>query len=147
VWRLPLLLLLTGGYACSGAFLSEPCGLIPEGGCPTSRGGSCADATCARLFRCIKGEWEWVEACPENSGVSSSTVASSSSGGSCPDKVDVAQQSQGCTPELQLPDCAAEAANQCEPCLTGCVDFFFCSQDGWQTVAYCTDEGELIVEP
>jgi hypothetical protein len=52
----------------------------------------------------------------------------------------------GCTPDLQSPDCPAEAAEGlCEPCLTGCIDFFMCTETGWESVAYCDEDGGFFV--
>jgi hypothetical protein len=48
---------------------------------------------------------------------------------------------------LQRPDCPVEAANTCQPCLTGCTDFLYCEAAGWLAVAYCDEDGQLIVTP
>jgi hypothetical protein len=58
-------------------------------------------------------------------------------------------EKSGCKPDLQEPDCPVAAAETCAgaSCLTGCVDFFLCTADGWVTRAYCDESGELITRP
>jgi hypothetical protein len=60
--------------------------------------------------------------------------------------IDTSGQASGC-PGLQRPDCPVEAANTCQPCLTGCTDFLYCEAAGWLAVAYCDEDGQLIVTP
>jgi hypothetical protein len=50
-------------------------------------------------------------------------------------------------PDLQNPDCPAVAAEQCfeTVCLTDCIDFFLCTGEGWNLVAYCNEEGTLVL--
>jgi len=124
------------------------CGEIPGGGCPAGRGGSCDDALCSGLYDCVDGDWSLVESCDGGAttgGVTSSTSSSSGAGGCEPVALDHSQEVTGCTPDLESPDCPSQAAEVCGPCLTGCVDFFICEADGWQDVAYCTDDGTLVV--
>lgn len=132
--------------SCGGPSI-EPCGVIPEGGCPVGRGGTCDDMTCSGLFDCVDGDWSLVETCDRGSGGSGSTSSSvsSSSTGCVPAQIDHTGEVEGCTPDLEPPDCPAAAAELCNPCLTGCVDFFICVSAGWKDVAFCTEEGELVL--
>jgi hypothetical protein len=61
--------------------------------------------------------------------------------------IDLTGQTTGCTPDLQNPDCPVQAAMGCAEsvCLTGCGDFFLCLSSGWLDVAYCADDGGLVV--
>ena len=133
--------------------LPEPvlCGTIPEGGCPAGRGGSCTDELCAALYDCVAGNWTRVEACDRADG---GAPTDGGAGGAPPDAgpctpvvIDTAGETIGCTPDLQEPDCPMEAAMGCAEsvCLTGCSDFFLCAKGGWTSVAYCTDEGAIVV--
>jgi hypothetical protein len=57
-------------------------------------------------------------------------------------------ESDTCDPPLQSPDCAgAVAESLClhEVCETGCVDFFLCKDEVWVDVAYCDEDGALVV--
>jgi hypothetical protein len=66
-----------------------------------------------------------------------------------PIEIDRAGETTGCAPDLQHPDCPADAAETCaaSACLTGCTDFFLCTGEGWIDVAYCTEDGELVLVP
>jgi hypothetical protein len=128
------------------------CGQIPDGGCPIGRGGTCDDVYCAALYDCVGGDWEQVESCPNNpvtsSSASSSGAGGGGEGGCSPLVIDHTTEVEGCTPDLQEPDCPAEAAETCpNPCLTGCADFFLCEADGWTMVAFCDDSLSLVPFP
>jgi hypothetical protein len=66
-----------------------------------------------------------------------------------PIMLDHTGETHGCTPDLALPDCPAVAAEDCPEaaCLTGCIDFFLCTERGWKALAYCNDRGEVVVTP
>lgn len=125
-----------------------PCGEIPAGGCPVGRGGTCADPTCAGLYDCFDGAWSVTETCaPRPDGGAGGGLPD---GGPCaPAPIDVSGQALDCTPDLQEPDCPVEAAQGCldKACTTGCIDFYRCTTDGWSSVAYCDDAGQLVVLP
>lgn len=126
------------------------CGQIPEGGCPLGRGGTCADQTCNGLYDCLEGAWTLVEACPGGTGGSGGGGPDAGAGGDCEKVViDHTEETSGCVPDLQNPDCPAVAAETCvvSACLTDCVDFYLCKKDGWALVAYCNEEGEVVPTP
>lgn len=127
-----------------------PCGTIPEGGCPIGRGGTCDDTECAVLYDCVDGRWTSVETCSIalDGGVDGGDGGPVIDGGPCtPVSIDTTGKKTGCTPDLQDPDCPVEAAESCveTACLTGCADFFLCTKDGWSQVAFCDDDGQLVV--
>jgi hypothetical protein len=128
----------------------QVCGEIPTDGCPVGRGGTCDDPYCAALYDCVGGDWELAEACsnPTTSAASSGTGSGAGGGGEggcTPLLIDHTDEVEGCTPDLQEPDCPAVAAETCpNPCLTGCVDFFLCEAQGWSLVAFCTEDLELV---
>ncbi len=39
------------------------CNDIPDGGCPTDRGGSCDDPACAAIYTCNDGIWSFAQKC------------------------------------------------------------------------------------
>lgn len=138
------------------------CGEIPANGCPLGRGGSCDDAVCAGLYDCIEGKWTLAVDCPADGG----TGSTSSTGGGAdagPDAactpVAVSHEGEllGCQGDLQEPDCpAAVIDGACAEtvCLTGCIDFYLClpdkgqvNQRSWAAVAYCDEDGLLVVGP
>ena len=126
------------------------CGEIPQDGCPLGRGGTCDDPYCAALYDCVEGDWTQVEAC-DNPTTSAATSGSGGGlggqGGCSPVMFDRSQEVAGCTPDLQEPDCPADAAETCpSPCLTGCVDFFLCEPGGWVAVAFCGDDGLVVTQ-
>lgn len=140
------------------------CDQIPEGGCPLDRGGTCEDASCAALYGCYDGEWRRVEVCEGNTGgAGGGTGAAGAAGGAggaagpggaggagCqPILFDHTDDSTGCIPDLQAPDCPAVVAEQCpeKACTTGCLDFFLCKTDGWEAVAYCDEDGNFFQAP
>jgi hypothetical protein len=135
---------------CGGGSGVKTCGLIPEGGCPIGRGGTCDDAECSALYDCIEGAWTLERACsPGAGGMGSGGAGAQTVGaGGCEGvTIDHPGETQGCTPDLQLPDCPAAAASSCRPCDTGCIDFFVCTEPGWEAVAYCDAEGKVILDP
>jgi len=137
--------------ACSSGFAQTPCGEIPLDGCPTDRGGSCEDETCATLYDCVDGRWVLSETCDQAGGGAGGHGGSAAGGtgaaGGCEGVLfDHQGEVSGCTPDLQLPDCPAVAGESCHPCTTGCVDFFMCTADGWQVVGYCDQEGHVVEE-
>jgi hypothetical protein len=161
-----LCLLISSCYPYSTA--PELCDQIPEGGCPTGRGGTCDDPLCEALYDCIDGSWQKTEACKGTSsggggsamstagsggssgagGCAQGTGGTGGSGGCTPVMLDHTGELVGCMPDLQFPDCPAAAAEQCaeSACLTGCDGFFVCTEDGWTEVAYCdTETCALIV--
>jgi hypothetical protein len=151
--RLPLSLflpLLSSCYLYSNEI--KLCDEIPEKGCPTGRGGTCDDPACEALYDCVGGVWEKAKICNGNaagggSGGTSGSGGSGGAGGDCtPIEFDHTGEKTGCTPDLELPDCPAVAAEQCpeSACLTGCTDFFICKKAGWTAVAYCDEKGAVI---
>ncbi len=76
-----------------------------------------------------------------------------SDGDACtPVNIDVSHEAMDCTPDLEFPDCPAQAALGCAEtvCSTGCDTFYLCENTseglGWVSVAYCTCEGQLVVQ-
>jgi hypothetical protein len=123
----------------------EPCGLIPEAGCPIGRGGTCEDRTCGALYDCVDGNWRLAEVCSGNTGGFGG--GGSGAGGCEPSMIDRTGETDGCTPDLQEPDCPAAAAEVCQPCLSGCFDFYLCKAEGWEAVAFCDEDGHVVIEP
>ena len=137
----------TGG--CGDSPTVQRCGEIPAGGCPIGRGGTCDDAECAGLYDCVDGNWTQKVVCSSGDG-------GSGGGDAGPDvkctpvTIPHPGEMSGCKPDLQNPDCpvaAAEAACRESVCLTGCLDFFLCTKDGWTLAASCDEEGELTIVP
>jgi hypothetical protein len=137
--------------ACNDYEGVQLCGEIPQGGCPSGRGGTCDDVVCAGLYDCVEGDWTEVEHCDGNP----TTVASSGAGtggfgggdgaGGCAvPEIDHTGEVDGCTPDLLEPDCPAVAAETCTPCETGCADFFLCTADGWVDVGACAADGTFV---
>lgn len=150
--RLALVFGLAWGLGLAAAScVREPlalCGVIPEGGCPIGRGGTCDDPSCTGVYNCIEGQWTLEFACDGGGGGSGGSGASSShvSTGACVTAVlDHSGEVAGCKPDLVDPDCPIAAAELCNPCSTGCIDFFKCTSAGWTDLAYCTEEGELVI--
>jgi hypothetical protein len=168
--RLPLLSLLL--VALTAAVWGCPslsyvmCNEIPLDGCPVASGGTCEDPTCAALYDCdnANGTWVLVQACMRDGGLGGGGAGGAGGGEPMPDAgpctppaVDLGPDagiSEGCTEDLENPDCPIAAAEPCVEgaCLTGCSDFFICTtngmpgnQPGWLDVAYCDNNGNFIV--
>lgn len=122
------------------------CGEIPLQGCPAGRGGSCTDETCAALYDCVEGRWTVVTSCGRDGGTE---PLSEVEAGCEQAELDAGLEATGCKPDLQLPDCPVAAARTCvgSACLTGCLDFYACSTEGWRLVAYCDDDSRVVAEP
>lgn len=139
---------LLGAASCSGSSI-QLCGTIPEGGCPIGRGGTCDDPSCTGVYNCLEGDWTLEFACDGGGGAggggSSSSDASSSASACISATFDHTGEVTGCKPDLEHPDCPVDAAEGCNPCLTSCVDFFMCTSEGWKDLAYCTEEGDLVI--
>ncbi|WP_156339013.1 hypothetical protein [Chondromyces crocatus] len=126
------------------------CGEIPEDGCPIGRGGTCDDEVCAALYDCTEGNWVQVVDCEWDGSSMGGGGAGSGDGGAggCePLQIDRTGEAVGCLPALRDPDCPVAAADMCEAsvCLTGCEDFFLCTEQGWREVAYCSEDGEVVL--
>lgn len=138
---------LLGAVAgCGSSAPVQTCGEIPDGGCPLGRGGSCEDASCTALYDCVDGAWTEVEACDAIATSSTTTAATGGGGGGggCEAPVlDRTGEVDGCTPDLLDPDCPVAAAEVCDPCSTGCADFFLCTAEGWIDVAACDEDGRF----
>lgn len=140
------LLFLASALACDPPAV-QTCGEIPSDGCPIGRGGTCDDPYCGALYDCVDGAWTEVESCPGNL-VGGSGGSPSGEGGSCTSEIfDHSLEVEGCTPDLQEPDCPPEAAEVCggSACLTGCIDFYMCVDRGWALIGFCTEDGDLEI--
>jgi hypothetical protein len=135
--------------ACADPAEPELCGEIQEGGCPIGRGGTCDDAACLALYDCVEGAWTLVERCGRSGGGGDGGVpdGDGTDDACAPVVLDHSGEATGCRPSLQHPDCPVEAVETCaaSACATGCLDFFLCTRDGWTGVAYCTEEGQIVV--
>ena len=148
-----LFLAAASAWTACGSLSDEVklCGEIPPDGCPIGRGGTCDDATCAGLYDCVDGAWRLEQTCPGGGGGAgaSSGAAGADAGpdGCASVRIDHTGETTGCEPDLQSPDCPVVAAETCaaSACLTDCVDFFLCTARGWVAVAYCDEEGQLVV--
>jgi hypothetical protein len=146
---------LTGAALPAGGCFDNPevqlCGEIPAGGCPIGRGGSCDDTLCAGLYDCVEGKWTREVECSANGDGGSGGSGDAGPDAVCsPVTISHVGEASGCEPDLQHPDCpvaAAEAACSESVCLTGCIDFFLCTKDGWKVAAGCDDQGELLITP
>lgn len=163
---LPLFALLVAGCYPYNTDITLCHDAVPEGGCPTGRGGTCEDASCKALYDCIDGVWKKASTCePQATGGAGGTTGTTGTGGSgggtatggtggcTPISLDHTGETTGCSPDLQAPDCPAAAAEQCSEsaCLADCTDFYLCKQDGnvptWVPVAYCDGDGHLVISP
>lgn len=127
------------------------CGVIPPGGCPVGRGGTCGDVSCEILYACVDGRWVSTQVCAQADGGSTDDGGDGGLGGDAsactPVMVIAKTQGAGCMPDLQQPDCPIEAAGACEEtaCLSGCIDFYVCAGNlSWSVVAYCDDNGTFV---
>lgn len=135
--------------ACGAPADIKLCGQIPPDGCPLGRGGTCDDPLCAALYDCVDGVWTRKEICAFG-GAGGAGGGGGFGAGGCPlIVIDHTGEADGCTPDLQSPDCPASAAEVCasSACLTDCVDFFLCTQGGWIDVAHCDPDGNLMIVP
>ena len=135
--------------ACSRNSI-KPCGVLPDPeACPIGRGGTCLDAECAALYNCLDGAWVLDEVCEQSSvgGAGGGGEGAGGEGGCNGVVVDRTGEANACSPPLQDPDCPAGAAELCRPCETGCLDFFLCRDEGWVSVAFCDEGGNVVVEP
>ncbi len=132
---------------CGSAESVQPCGEIPAAGCPIGRGGSCQDVACAALYDCVDGDWIAVERCSGDGATVSSSSGGGEGAGDCdPVVIDRSGEAEGCRPDLMEPDCPAVAVDICpDPCATGCVDFFLCTDEGWLDVAACDEDGVIRI--
>ncbi len=137
-------------HGCTSRSIAA-CGVLPDAdACPAGRGGTCDDETCSALYDCVAGEWVLTMECGAggDGGDASSGQGAGGQGGCNGVDIDRTGASSGsCSPPLQEPDCPAAVAELCRPCETLCVDFFLCQDDGWQAVAFCDAEGNVIVQP
>lgn len=143
-----LLAMLVVGSACTGADPLQLCGEIPEAGCPLGRGGTCDDRTCAALYDCRDGKWTLATTCEPADGPPAEEQPDDEDQSDCErPSIDWAEEATGCEPDLQHPDCPASAADMCASavCLTDCSDFFLCTDAGWTVVAYCADDGQVVL--
>lgn len=142
------LALLASSAACGNAARAQTCGEIPEGGCPLGRGGTCDDQLCAALYDCVDGSWTEAEDCGRVLGSGGAGAGGGGGeGGACQAvEIDRTGERFGCTPGLLEPDCPVAAAELCDPCSTGCVDFWMCTDEGWESVAYCDESGAFILD-
>lgn len=133
---------------CQGFEDIPECGVVPAGGCPTSRGGSCDDQACAAIYACTESGWALRKTCERDGGEDASDAATEPDGPMCGDAVTMEGMADTCDPnEVLTPDCPIQVALGCPgtACLTGCADFFVCRTDGWVEAAYCDDvTGELV---
>lgn len=129
--------------ACGSYPESIPCGTIPANGCPLRGGGTCDDPVCEAVYGCYDGQWKLVQSCM-NAPVED---AGTNPDGCVVATIDHTGETTGCQPDLQNPDCPVQAAEQCASsvCQSECVDFFLCTADGWKVVAYCDQDGQLVV--
>jgi len=77
-------------------------------------------------------------------------VSDAAQDSSCtPVMIDHQGETTGCVPDLQEPDCPVAAAESCAEtaCRTGCSDFYLCTDDGWRAVAYCDEQGQIVMTP
>ncbi len=144
-----MLLVATTLSACDSVEVLT-CGEIQTNGCPIGRGGTCEDPFCGALYDCVDGDWTLVETCEGFGGGGSggrggaTTSGTGATGGGCSFMFDHTEEAASCEPDLQEPDCPAGAAeNTCDPCSTGCVEFFLCTDFGWENVGFCSDVGEF----
>lgn len=139
---------LAAPLGCQPSPVIAVCDELPDPtACPTGRGGTCKDPECSALYECVEGTWERVQICEQNhaGGGGAGQGGQGAQGGCLEVPIDTDSPFDGCGPDLQPPDCPVEAASACQPCTTGCLDFFSCDSDGWTLVAYCDEDGAFVV--
>ena len=151
------------GSACDGQRIGDTdCGVIPEGGCPSTGVDACLDRECAATWRCVEtnsealtGTWQQVAVCPardagpdaasdaaDASSADASSADASRFDGALPDGA-----GGGATcPVLETPDCPLALAAACPSGCCGCEDLFVCTSSGWDAWGYCAD-GTLHQSP
>jgi len=137
-------------FGCSSTSELQLCGQIPGNGCPVGRGGTCEDQSCDALYDCVEGSWRLFKSCPNITDDAGSSQDAAETPDSCSSiVVDHTGETTGCKPNLQNPDCPAVAAETCPEtaCLTDCLDFYLCMKEGWALVAYCNEEGQVVLTP
>ena len=146
---------------CEGFDPVVTCGVIPSGGCPVGRGGTCDDVECDALYDCTDGKWVETERCSHPDGGADdagadggreggTTLLDSGSDACTPIVFDHKDEVMNCV-DLQPPDCPAgaiEFACAEQACATiDCLDFYLCKSTGWDPVAHCTDDGTFVDSP
>lgn len=147
LWLVSALLLFSSA-SCGSLGRVETCGEIAEHGCPIGRGGTCDDQLCEALYDCVDGSWAEVEKCERVIGSGGGGGGGAGGGGGGCQAVDIDRTGEqfGCLPGLLEPDCPVAATEICDPCSTGCVDFWMCTDEGWEAVAYCDESGVFIAD-
>jgi hypothetical protein len=138
--------------ACGDDATPQPCGDIPEGGCPLSHGVACEDPACRAVYFCLPNDvWQLDQLCPPreagsledasfvDAGVPDHDAAPPPSDASI-DAPPGAFGGPGCD-ELQTPDCSVGLALACGAGCCGCEDLFVCNQGGWDLWGACRDGG------
>ena len=140
--------------ACADDPTPQPCGDIPEGGCPVAHGVACEDPACRAVYFCLPNDvWQLDQVCPprEAGVVDDAAVADADAGidhdAAPPPVSDAAIDAPpgafggpGCR-ELQSPDCSVGLALACGPGCCDCHDLFVCNQGGWDLWGACADGG------
>lgn len=153
-----LLVALLAAVSCQSLPPPAVCSDIPTNGCPVDRGGTCQDVTCAAIYECLNGAWILSQTCDNpldgGAGGGGSGIDGGAGGGLSPDggpctmvTIDAGGATDDCMIDLMFPDCPYQAAEGCaqSACLTGCSDFYICMDGGWYDVAYCDDNGQVVV--
>jgi hypothetical protein len=141
--------------ACTAAPLHDFCTDIPEHGCPGTDSTNCEDTTCAAIYSndssCV---WTFVVKCPNfrphvDAGPDAADADASRDGEARDARVRDAgfvlpqgASGEGCSPELESPDCPVELALQCAYCC-GCQDLYVCVDAGWNLWGECDDGGGI----
>lgn len=133
------------------------CGALPDfSACPSSRGGTCDDKSCASLYTCTEDGWVFVARCDNaTGGAAGSGGAAGAEAGAAGDAGAGGEPLCGQPTRefncitLQAPDCDEANARACptQACIGACDQFFRCTADGWseEVVGYCSDDGELVL--
>ena len=135
--------------------------MIPSGGCPVGRGGTCDDVECDALYDCTSGKWVETKHCSHpdggagdagsDGGREGGAVLGDSGSDACtPIHVGMSGATQDCV-DLQTPDCPISVAeNLCaeQVCSSiDCLDFYICKEGNLEHVASCTDDGTFVLSP